>query len=349
MKPQLLIFAALLAFAGAAQAETCIPPLPVAHANNAVAALDLSGKRVLFSFAGLRVGKTWADTSKQAFMFTEGDAAWMRLPDLPVAEGRLAATAEAVGGKVYYFGGYTVAEDGSEVSAPENFAFDPADKTYTRIADMPVPTDDAVSFVYQNRYVYLVSGWHNVGNIRTVQAYDTKGDHWFQASEYPGSPVFGHAGGIVGNRFVIADGVAVVGKDAEGRRQFVTVNEGWMGTIDPDDPSNITYRRLPQLPGRGHYRMAAAGDEDENRILFVGGTDNAYNYSGIGYDGVPSKPSAHVFSWDFNKDSWTAYPDKPTASMDHRGLLKWGNRWITIGGMLGNQQVSSLTLPKTCM
>lgn len=345
MKQCLLILAALFVYNGAVQAaETCIPPLPIAHSNNAVAGMHVGGKRHLFSFAGLTAGKTWQDTSKAAFMYTEGDAAWMRLPDLPVKLGRLAATAAAVGDTVYYFGGYTVAEDGAEVSTLENFAFDPTSKSYRRIADMPVPTDDAVSFVYGDRYIYLVSGWHDVGNIRDVQVYDTEENTWFKATDYPGSPVFGHAGGVVGNRFVIADGVAVVGKDADGRRKFATVNEGWMGTIDPSDPAKITYRRLPQLPGKGHYRMGGAGDVAGNRVLFVGGTPNAYNYSGIGYDGEPSSPKAHVFAWDFTKDNWIAYPDKPVASMDHRGLLKWGGDWITVGGMAERQTVTGKAL-----
>lgn len=324
--------------------ETCIPPLPVPHANNAVAVAQIDGTPHLFSFAGLTAGKTWQDTSKAAFMYRQGDGAWTALPDLPVGEGRLAATVEAVGGQIFYFGGYTVAEDGAEVSTPENFRFDAVTRSYSRIPDMPVPTDDAVSFVYQDRYIYLVSGWHNTGNIRDVQVYDTQADAWFKATDYPGSPVFGHAGGIVGNRFVIADGVAVVGKDAEGRRQFDTVNEGWMGTIDPDNPAQITYRRLPQLPGRGHYRMGGDGDVAGNRVLFVGGTPNAYNYTGIGYNGTPSSPKKHVFAWDFTKDNWVAYKDKPVASMDHRGLMVWEGHWITIGGMIGDQQVTGQVL-----
>jgi len=324
----------------AVQADSCVPPLPVPHANNAVAAMDMDGKRRLFSFAGLKAGKAWRDTSKEAFMFVEGDADWQRLPDLPVALGRLAATAEAVAGKIYYFGGYTVAEDGAEKSTPENFAFDTGNNAYSRIADMPVPTDDAVSFVYKDRYIYLVSGWHDIGNIRDVQVYDTVEDRWFKATDYPGSPVFGHAGGIVGNRFVIADGVAVVGRDAEGRRQFDTVNEGWMGTIDPEDPAKITYRRLPQLPGRGHYRMGGEGDAAKNRVLFVGGTPNAYNYSGIGYNGEPAEPKKHVFAWSFGQNRWVALRDKPTASMDHRGLMKWGENWITVGGLFDGQKVA---------
>jgi len=339
IKKSIIPFAVLGNFSVAATAEMCVPPLPVPHANNAVAAMEVGDKQYLFSFAGLKAGKTWQDTSVEAYMYTEGGTHWQHLPNLPVSKGRLAATAEAVGGSVYYFGGYTVAEDGSEKSTLENFSFNPISKEYKRLADMPVPTDDAVSFVYKDRYIYLVSGWHDVGNIRDVQVYDTEQDTWFKATDYPGSPVFGHAGGIVGNQFIIADGVAVVGKDEKGRRQFETVNEGWMGTIDPANPKVITYRRLPQLPGRGHYRMGGEGDVVGNRVLFVGGTPNAYNYNGIGYNGDSSEPKKHVFAWDFNKDNWIAYKDKPIASMDHRGLIKWGENWITIGGLFDGQQV----------
>lgn len=335
---------AVLAAGSAAMTDDCVPPLPIAMSNNAVAATVVDGKPTLFSFAGLKTGKTWQDLSRDAFMFTAGDDAWVKLPDLPVENGRIAGTAEAVGGKLYYFGGYSVAADGSEVSEAENFAFDPITREYSRIADMPVPVDDAVSFVYQARYIYLVSGWHNEGNVRDVQVYDVTTDTWAQASDYPGSPVFGHAGGIVGNRFVIADGVAVVGETEDGKRQFGTVNEGWMGIIDENDPTTITYRRLPQLPGRGHYRMGGEGDTEGNRVLFVGGTPNAYNYTGVGYNGEPSKPQKHVFAWDFSKDNWVAYEDKPVASMDHRGLVNWAGDWITIGGLTGAQQVTDEAL-----
>ena len=38
----------------AAQADTvCVPPLPVAHSNNAVATMVVNGEPALFSFTGL--------------------------------------------------------------------------------------------------------------------------------------------------------------------------------------------------------------------------------------------------------------------------------------------------------
>ncbi|NNE65067.1 MAG: galactose oxidase [Pyrinomonadaceae bacterium] len=346
MKSNSIICLAILIFVLSHQKVTgsCFPPLPVPHANNAVASFEKDGKTWLFSFTGLKDGKTFDDTSRSAYMFVEGHRAWTALPDVPVEEGRLAASAEAIGGKVYLFGGYTVAEDGSEKSTPEVFEFDPKKMSYKRRADMPTPVDDMVTFVYKDRYIYLVSGWHDDRNVNLVQVFDTKKNRWFKASDYPGTPVFGHAGGIVKNRFVIADGVAVVGKK-DNKRIFDTVNEGWLGTIDSKDPSRIKYRRLPQLPGRGHYRMAGAGDEDLNRVLFVGGTPTAYNYNGIGYDGTPAVAKKHVFAWDFNKDNWVALRDKPVASMDHRGMFKMNGFWWTIGGLDVNRKVTGKVLP----
>jgi N-acetylneuraminic acid mutarotase len=323
----------------AAIADICLPLLPEPHANNAVAAIEIDGKTYIISFAGLKRGKTWQDTSKAGYMFVSGDRDWQRLPDIPVETGRLAASAEAVSGKIYLFGGYTVAEDGSEKSMPEVFAFDPIAKSYQRVADMPVPVDDMVTFVYKSRYIYLVSGWHDTGNVSLVQIYDTQTNTWSFGAEYPGTPVFGHAGGIVGNQFVIADGVAVVGKDDQGRRIFDTVNEGWLGTIDPTDPTKISYKRLPQLPGRGHYRMAAAGDEERGQVIFMGGTPTAYNYNGIGYNGKPAQASEHMFAWSIEKDKWVLLNDKPIPSMDHRGMVKVGNLWWTIGGMNKNRDI----------
>ena len=77
-------------------ASDCIPALPIPHANNAIADAKINGKLHLFSFTGLKTGKTWKDTSRKAYMYVEGDQNWTVLPDVPVKEGRLAASAQAV-------------------------------------------------------------------------------------------------------------------------------------------------------------------------------------------------------------------------------------------------------------
>ena len=314
--------------------------LPMAHANNAVAQLERDGQTYFYSFLGLKSGKTWRDTSRMAFEYHVDADRWRRLPDVPVDRGRLAGAAVGLGGVVYLFGGYTVAESGAEVSTPEVFAFDPAADRYARRADMPTPVDDSMALAYADRYIYLISGWHADGNVTLVQVYDTAQDRWFRATDYPGLPVFGHAGGIVGNRMVVADGVAVLGFD-NGRRRFGIVDEAWAGEIDGGDPAVIRWTRLPPHPGAPLYRMAAAGSPSRNQVLFAGGSDNAYNYNGIGYDGTPSKPSAHGFAWDFASSTWVALPPRAMATMDHRGLLAHDGAFYTLGGMVSDQQVTA--------
>jgi hypothetical protein len=327
------------------QAEAKAPPdLPVPHSNNAVARLTMDGRVNFFSFMGLRSGKTHADISKQAFAYDLKARRWRSLPDVPVSQGRLASTAVGVNGLVYLFGGYTVAADGAEVSTPEVLAFDPGTQTYIRRAPMPVPVDDSVALPFNDRYIYLVSGWHDKGNVALVQVYDTVDNRWFRATDWPGQPVFGHAGGIVGNRMVVADGVtANTGED--GKRRFKLTGDAWVGEINPGRPGEIAWKRLPSHPGAPLYRMAATGASHRNQVVFAGGSETAYNYNGQGYDGTPASPSARTFAFDLRRDQWVDLGAKPVPSMDHRGLLEANGTFYTVGGMGEGRQVIGDLLP----
>ena len=334
-----LALAACAPEVGRITADT-VASIPTPHANNAVAVAPGENGAVFYSFNGLEPGKTHEDVSKRAFACDMPAAACREIVGPPVAEGRLASTAIFLYDRIFLFGGYTVAEDGSEISTPEVFSFNPETEEYQRRADMPTPVDDAVAFSYANRYIYLVSGWHNDGNVSLVQVLDTWEDTWFSATEYPGAPVFGHAGGGVGNRFVIADGVAVVGHDENGRRQFGGVDEAWLGEISADDPALIRWTKLPPHGAAPLYRMAAIGEADKNRITFFGGGDNPYNYNGVGYDGVPAEASDLLFAFDLEHNQWVDIGRTGRGTMDHRGLMVWDDAYWVLGGMDNNRNVS---------
>lgn len=314
--------------------------LPIPMTNNAVALAEGPDGPTLYSFNGLKSGKSWKDTSNAAFACIISIKDCEEIASVPVNEGRLASAAVTVAGKIYLFGGYTVAESGDEVSTPEVFAFDPKNSDYKRLADMPTPVDDMVALPYSDRYIYLVSGWHDEGNVSLVQLYDTQADSWSMATEFPGKPVFGHAGGLANDSMIITDGVAVAGL-VDGKRKFAAAPFAWRGDIDPADPEQITWRAVDAHPGGPQYRMAAMGDNDRGMILFAGGGDNPYNYDGIGYDGEPAKPTDRIFGYDLNTDQWAELGQLAEPSMDHRALVKSGDDHYIMGGMDADQAVTA--------
>ena len=91
--------------------------------------------------------------------------------------------------------------------------------------------------------------------------------------------------------------------------------------------------------------MAAVGSDDA--VIFAGGSDNPYNFNGMGYNGEPSGPSAEIFAFDYEEGYFLELGTKPIATMDHRGLLKVGDQYITVGGMTEGQEVSDLVMAFT--
>lgn len=320
-----------------------VPDLPEAISNNAVAVIEGRDGFRLYSFLGLKSGKTWRDVSRQAFEYDSSAGRWLELPPVPVASGRLASVAAAVGDQLYLFGGYTVAENGKEESTPEVLRFEPDTRTWARVADMPLPVDDSVALVYRDRWVLLVSGWHKDANVAAVQVYDTRRDTWARATGWPGAPVFGHSGAISGEQLLICDGVRL-DVDGDGKRRFSASNECWRGRIGDGNPTAIEWEAVRPHPGLPRYRMGAAAIAGARSVLFAGGSTNPYNYNGIGYDGIPSEPSARMLSFDLDSGAWLELPASAEATMDHRGLACTSRRCYLIGGMRQGQRVAASTV-----
>ena len=345
----LLVLIGMLSLVSAPAAD-----LPMPISNNAVAALAVAGtgetKAVdYYSFMGLTAGKTWRDVSAKAWWLPAEADGWQALPPVPDAasgRGRLAAVAVAAAGSVWLFGGYSVAADGSETSSAEVYRVNARQQPlYQRSTPMPIPVDDTLALVYGDRYIYLISGWHDLGNVNLVQVFDTATETWNQATPYPGTPVFGHSGGMLGERLLVCGGVAV-DYPPSGQRRFRLSEQCWRGSIDADDLRRIDWQPLAPMPGPARYRAAAAADAERKLIIFAAGAARAYNYNGIGYDGIPAKPLQSVVSFDLSAGAWRCHHPLAVASMDHRALLlaAQSGELIRIGGMLARQQVSAAWL-----
>lgn len=335
MKSCLPGLALMVAAAGPLLAQ---PALPQPVANNAVAAGRVGGEWWVFSALGIDSSKRFSGITRRAYAWREGAPEWTPLPDVPGRVGRLAATAQVVRNRLYLFGGYTVDSAGAEKSVEVVDVFDPGARRWSTVRPMPVPVDDAVSVVWRDSLIYLVSGWHDTDNVQHVQVYDVVRDTWSMATPIPGPGVFGHTGALAGNTIVYIDGAA---RRSTGVK-YALVPQSWIGTIDERRPLEIRWSpSAAPHPGPPLYRAAAAGCGD--LVLFAGGTDNPYNYNGVGYDGAPSAPRAAVMAYDVRRGQWRVLPSAPRATMDHRGLIVRGDEAAILGGMIHGQRVTGQT------
>jgi len=324
--------------------EPKLSPLPVAISNNAVAISRDEGGGRIYSFMGIGPKKTWDAVTASAYEMDLGTGAWKEVRPVPGVAGRLAASAVALSEQVFIFGGYVVDSQGGENTVSDLNVFVPVENRYYRGKDIPVPVDDAVIGVSRDRYVFLIGGWSKTEAVRNVQIYDTEKDQWMQGTPIPGTPVFGHAGGIEGDTIVYVDG-AYKNPDEKGPK-YIASSECWMGKIPKKgDITKIEWSKLPAHPGNAHYRIGAGAgtaQKKSGKIYFSGGTDNPYNYTGVGYNGQPSEPSPTTFAFDVRSEKWEIVNENtPDPTMDHRGLLVTRRGLVLVGGMEKGQQVTA--------
>ncbi|MFI4898154.1 MAG: Kelch repeat-containing protein [Phycisphaerales bacterium JB059] len=335
---QALWILTLLASLGIGGCAARLPDLPTPISNNAVASvIRPDGSWSVVSFMGITDPEDVSTITPAAYRLDSGARAWRRVRDAPLHDGRarIGASAVAVRGSIYLIGGYSVLEDGSEVTEKRLFRYEPAEDRYVELAPVPVEVDDTLAGVYADRYIVLVSGWHGPAhdNVNDVQVYDTIEDTWRSATPLPGRPLFGHAGGISGRTILVMDGVA------RGEGGFEMSDAVHVGTIDPLDPTRIAWETIEPHPGEATYRAACTTTmTNEGAIVVLGGSGRAYNISGTGYDGAACAPLAQmlVFDPETRRTRSVGAPAGWHATMDHRGLAPIGDgRWITVGGMRG--------------
>lgn len=321
-----------------------IPPMPAAVSNNAVAALK-NGIEV-YSLMGVGPKKTWDDITNKIYVLRLSSGKWAEGRAVPGVAGRLGASGMGARGQVFVFGGYVVDGQGNEITVGDVNSYVPDAHRWYRAADIPVPVDSAVIGMNHDRYIYLVGGRSKNGPVNNVQVYDAEKNTWSQATPFPGTPVFGHAGGLADDAIIYVDGAR---KNAAGGDPYVASDECWIGKIDRKDPNKIEWSKLPAHPGLGRFGIVAGGIEKEHRILFSGGTTTPHNFKGLGYDGKPSEISAVTFAFELHGNRWdTVMPDTFDVRTDGRGIVPTPIGPLILGGMLKNQAISArvLALPK---
>lgn len=309
---------------------------PTTITNNAVTSVCDGTDCTIYSFMGMtNPSDSGTITAASYKLNSPGTSSWISIADAPLLDGKakIAASAITCAGQIYLIGGYSVSF-ASEITEKRFFRYDPVPNVYTQLADVPTEVDDTVVGCYQDRYIYLVSGWHGptFSNTTAVQVYDTTLDTWQQATPIPVAGRFGHAGSLIGDRLVFIDGSIDSGN-------FPINHSTLVGAIDANDPTVVTWSQPAASPFSPTYRAAnSTGFSGCDRLFISGGTDNPYNFNGNGYNGQPSNPLNQLMAYDPIADDWQLIDDSAgthTVTMDHRGLAWFNSSWVTVGGMTG--------------
>ena len=322
-------------------AWSALPDYPFPVSNNAVTSVSNGGGSwTIYSFMGFRElsqAPFSATVTPLSYRLDVPGGSWEEIasPPLLLGKARIAANAVTVRGEVYLLGGYTA--PGVEVTDPRLFRYDPAADVYVPLADVPREVDDTAVGVYQNRYIYLMSGWHGPiqRNIRAVQIYDVLLDQWLVGSPLTdvGVGVFGQTGAIIGDRILCIGG-------AGGGFQFPIHRRVHLGTIDPlgtGDVQRIDWVTRPAHPGSPTYRAAGSLGVGLRYFLVTGGSRTTYNLHGFGYNATPAVALDQTLLFDVELDRWFEVRTRGThlPTMDHRALVRIGrNRWATVGGLV---------------
>lgn len=319
-----------------------IPPMPMAVSYNAVASLR-NGTEV-YSIMGVGEKKTWDSVTDKVYVLRFKSGKWVEGRPVPGVAGRLGTSAIGLKGQIFVFGGYTVDAQGNEFIASDVNVYLADEHRWYRGADIPVPVDSAVIGVNRDRFIYLIGGRSTKGPANNVQVYDIEKNTWSDATPFPGTPVFGHAGGLTDDTIVFVDGAK---KNPAGGAPYVASDECWMGKIDKKDPNKIAWTKLPAHPGPGRFGIVAGGGE--HKILFTGGTTAPHNYKFLGYDGRQAEISPVTFAYELHGNRWDTIADTTDDTRaDTRGVVFTPLGPLVVGGTLKNSAISArvLVLPK---
>ncbi|HEX6335741.1 MAG TPA: S8 family serine peptidase [Jiangellaceae bacterium] len=228
--------------------------------------------------------------------FASAAAPWIDLPDYPIR-----VMDNAVGeldGKIYSAGGRDLGRQLTEA-----FVYDPAEKSWSPIADLPEPLQAAAGAVIDGKF-YVAGGWPPLSQgSRRTYIYDPETDAWSTGADAPF--IFAAAG-----RAVLDDQLYIVGG---------CTNNCLLNRVHRYDPASDSWEELARYPEITSH-LACAGIASQ--VYCAGGTRGG----GVTWN--------RTYAYDPATDTWTRKADLP--------IQLWGmsytassDRLVVSGGVTG--------------
>lgn len=107
-------------------------PMPASRSNMATSSLEIGDTTWIYCFMGIDSTKACGSGIRlESFRYNTVSDTWSPIASVPDSEGRLAASAHGINGKVYVIGGYKVFSSCNEFTSPRVDIYDPATDTWS--------------------------------------------------------------------------------------------------------------------------------------------------------------------------------------------------------------------------
>jgi len=326
-------FIILFAFFVQAQEIYYLPELPEPVANNAVVGDPETG--MIYSFGGIDSTLSQAGIHAKTFIYFPDIERWEQVDDLPGNISRLAAAASILGDTIYVMGGYTVLENLAEESLDFMHRLALNSRSFSPDAPaVPLPVDDHVQVVVGDTAIYQGSGWSNTGNTTLTQYYIPSNAQWSQSTRLRNNFLqsFGASGSLLNDTIYYIGGAA----DTQGFPEQGFLRKGALTETLED--INWSWETIEDA---AVYRAGSFVYND--KVYWIGGGDNTYNFNGLAYDGSgPVHALGQLIAYDPATGSLNVVSTSLPPIMDLRGIAQISeNDFCVVGGIGPDLKVQS--------
>jgi N-acetylneuraminic acid mutarotase len=225
--------------------------------------------------------------SNKAYRYNISNDSWETKANLPTP--LLGASSARIGENIFLIGGM-VTTPGSVTKKVYKYNI-PSD-SWSQVTDTPLPYTDGDAVAYQDSLIYTVGSYSSEKTF----VYNSITDKWREGTAVPspGTALTYGAVSIFENKLVYVGG-------SNGTFSSTYWDKVWIGEIDQNDRSQITWTEAAPFPGES--RTFFELQPWWNGLILVGGTtDNTFNTY-----------SDETYYYNLDNDSWVKIESKPTA------------------------------------
>ena len=207
----------------------------------------------IYMFGGTPDGSTGSNVNL-CQEFDPVNNTWVDKASMPTAKGWIQGA--CVRGKIYAIGGY----NNSTSAIAENVCYDPATNTWSLKAPSPRIRCMDLEAVWRDSLIYVIGGTNLTIDWPNVDIYNPFTNTWQAGTSFP-TPISGGDAAIIGDTIYL-----VKASNGPGDTAYL-----YKGTINPANPTQITWIRGPMIPDSWQNFNGGAAAIN-NKVYWLGGS-----------------------------------------------------------------------------